>query len=280
MRLDLPEATGLFGGAVLAPGRTGLRGRCRQLAVCWWIQMKMLSVDLFTGLLQVVWPLFFATTAFLVFRQTGDPGAMVYAALGAAVMGTWSAIAMPASNTLQRERWQGTLELLVTTPTPFAFVLVPITTAMATLGAYSLVATLLWGRILFGVSVPVADPFAFAVSLVVTILAVSMFAFLLAVSVVRYRTAWALGNLLEYPGWLLCGFLVPLTLLPSWAGWIGKVLPPTWGMAAMRAAAAGRGPWADIAISLALGLAYSLVAALLAESVLRSARRHATLSLT
>ena len=77
----------------------------RMLTVTWWLQLKMLSASAFNGILQFVWPLFFATTAFLVYRQNGDPAALVYAGLGSAVMGLWSAIATTASGALQRERW-------------------------------------------------------------------------------------------------------------------------------------------------------------------------------
>jgi len=252
----------------------------RMLAVTWWLQLKMLSASAFNGILQIVWPIFFATTAFLVYRQNGDPNALVYAGLGSAVMGTWSAIATTASSALQRERWSGTLELLVAAPTSFALVLVPITVAMATIGVYSLAATLVWGWLLFGIVVPVASPVLFAVGLVVTILAVAMFGFLLSVSVVRYRTAWALGNMLEYPGWLLCGFLVPVVLFPTWVTWVSWALPPTWGMEAMRQASAGDSPWFALAVCILLGLGYAAVAALLSGAVLRSARRHATLALT
>ena len=250
------------------------------LAVTWWLQLKMLSASAFNGILQIVWPIFFATTAFLVYRQNGDPNARVYAGLGSAVMGTWSAIATTASSALQRERWSGTLELLVAAPTSFALVLVPITVAMATIGVYSLAATLVWGWLLFGIVVPVASPVFFALGLVVTILAVAMFGFLLSVSVVRYRTAWALGNLLEYPGWLLCGFLVPIVLFPTWVTWISWALPPTWGMEAMRQASAGESPWLALAVCILLGIGYAVVAALLSGAVLRSARRNATLALT
>ena len=52
---------------------------------------------------------------------------------------------------MQRERWHGTLELLVGTPRHFALVLLPVTLAMATIGIYSLVATLLYGHFLFGI---------------------------------------------------------------------------------------------------------------------------------
>jgi len=257
-----------------------VRRIARLLAVSYWLQIKMLATSAFEGVFQVIYPLFFATTAFLVFRQSNDPHALVYAGLGAAVMGIWSVIATTASGLLQRERWHGTLELLVASPTPFALVLVPTTTAMATQGLYSLVSTLVWAWLLFGITVPVASPVVFVIAIIAAVFSIALIGFLLSVTVVRYRTAWALGNMLEYPGWLLCGFLVPITLFPTWVAWIAYALPPTWGMRAIRSAADGGTPWGSIVMCLLLGVAYGVVGALISETVLRSARRHATLSLT
>lgn len=254
--------------------------RLRMLGVCYWLTLKTLAASAFDGIFQVLWPLFFATTAFLVFRQNGDPATLVYAGLGSAVMGTWSTIATTGSSAMQRERWMGTLELLIASPTRFAWILTPVTTAMASLAMYSLVATLVWGRVLFGIEVSIGAPLAFVVALMSTVLSIAMFGFLLAVSVVRYRTAWALGNVLEYPGWLLCGFLVPLALLPAWAGSVAKALPPTWGMEAIRLAAAGQDNATQTVVCAGLGLLYAVAATLLSERVIDSARRHATLALT
>jgi ABC-2 type transport system permease protein len=142
------------------------------------------------------------------------------------------------------------------------------------------VSTLVWGRLLFGITVPVASPLAFALAIIAAVFSIALIGFLLSVTVVRYRTAWALGNMLEYPGWLVCGFLVPITLFPSWVGWIALALPPTWGMRAIRSAAEGGTPWGSIVMCLVLGLAYGVVGALVSETVLRSARRKATLALT
>ncbi len=252
----------------------------RLFALSYWLHLKMLAVSVFDGIFQVVWPLYFATVAFLLYGRAADDSLLIYAGLGAAVMGIWSVVTTTASSLLQRERWLGTLELLVASPTRFAMILVPITTAMASLGLFSLVSTLVWARLLFGITVPVESPLAFVLAIVVSIFSVALLGFLLSVAVVRYRTAWAMGNLLEYPGWLLCGFLVPLTLFPGWVTWIAYALPPTWGMQAIRAAAAGASPWLDIAMCLVVGLAYGVVGSLMSETVLRSARRHATLSLT
>src|SRR4029453_18156182 len=108
----------------------------------------------FTGIFAVLYPMFFATVAFLMFRTSSAPQALLYASLGAGVMGIWSATSTSAGSAMQRERWHGTLELLVAAPTHFALVLLPVTIAMSTIGLYSMAATLFWGRVAFGVDVP------------------------------------------------------------------------------------------------------------------------------
>ena len=114
----------------------------------------------------------------------------------------------------------------------------------------------------------------------VAVLAIGMLGFLLSVTVVRYRTAWALGNMLEYPVWLVCGFLVPLSLFPGWVRPISWVLAPTWGVNAIRHAALGGPALRDAGVCIGLGLVYAAAGVLLTETVLRSARRTASLSLT
>lgn len=190
----------------------------RLLAVGWLLNVKMTSRSAFDGIGQVVYPLFFATVAFFVFRAGDSPRSLLYASLGAAVMGMWSATSTTAGAAMQRERWFGTLELVVGTPPHFAFVLLPITISMATIGIYSLVATLLWGWLLFGIDVSIVHPLLFALSIPVTVLTFGALGFLFAVCFVRFRAAWALGNLFEYPVWLIGGFLVRWRSSPTGCG--------------------------------------------------------------
>jgi ABC-2 type transport system permease protein len=254
----------------------------RLVAVIWWMQLKIRGRSAFDGLLSLLWPLFFATTIFLMFRAgTAGGAALLSAAVGASVMGVWSATSTTAASSLQQERFQGTLELLVAAPTPFSLLIAPVTLSMATIGAYSMVVTLLWGRFVFGIPIAVADPVGFVVAAVVTVVAIGMLGYLIAVSSVRYRVAWALGTAVEMPVWLISGFLVPLAALPEWVRPISWALAPTWGMAAIRAAADGSGGYlVDLLLCLALAAAYGAVGALVARWMVDSARRHATLALT
>ncbi|WP_107764736.1 ABC transporter permease [Nocardioides terrigena] len=254
--------------------------RLRQLAVCYWLQLKILLFSPFEGFLAVVFPLMFATAAMLVYEVGGDPEAILYAAIGAAAMGIWTSQTVSASTLVQRERWAGTLELVVAAPTRFSLVLLPITFAMATIGLYSVVATILWNWWLFDVRLQVENWPLFVLSILMATVTIALFGFLLSVTAVRYRTSWALGAALEYPGWLLCGFVVPLDLLPAAVLPLSWILAPTWAVEGMRASAAGESPWLDLAICGLVGLGYAALAAYLGVRLIDSARRDATLALT
>jgi ABC-2 type transport system permease protein len=252
----------------------------RLLGVTWLLNVKQLTRSQFDGLLAIAWPLFFATVAFFMFEAGGDPDALVYAALGAAVMGIWTATSVAAGSALQRERWFGTLELLVAAPTHFSLILLPLAFATSAIGVYCMATTLLWGRFVFGIDITFEQPFLLALAIPATILSIGALGFLIAVSFARYRTAWALGSMTEYPIWLICGFLVPLTLLPDWVRPISWALAPTWGMRAIRESATGGSPWPDIAMCLVLGGIYVGIGVVITESVLSAARKTASLSLT
>lgn len=252
----------------------------RLVGVTWWLQLKNRSRSSFDGALAVLYPLFFATTIFFMYAQSGQEEALVAAAVGASCMGVWSAVSTTASTMLQGERRQGTLELLVASPTHFTLTVIPATISMATIGLWSLVATLLWGRVAFGIPISFDQPLVFVVSALVLAFSLGLVGFLQAMASVRYRSAWALGTLFEFPVWLICGFLVPLSLLPTWVTPISWLLPPTWGVAAVRDAALGGNAWPDIALCLLTGAAYAVIGVALSRRLVDSARGNAMLALT
>ena len=251
----------------------------RVLAVGCLTHGKMRLVTPSYILLEVAWPVFFATIAFFLFRAGGGADALVYASLGAAVMGVWSATSTSAGQALQRERWGGTLELLAAAPVHFSLVLMPMTIVMSAMGIYCMSGTLLWGWLVFGIDLPMEHPLAFALAVPATIVSIGAAGFLLAVAFVRHRAGWALGNMLEFPVWLVAGFLVPIALLPGWVAPISWALAPTWGVSAVREASSGGTPWPDIAMCAALTVAYTAIGVLMLNRMLLQARKKAALAL-
>ena len=246
----------------------------------WKFHLKSLSLSIFFVLISVLQPIIFASIAFFMVEAGAREGTQLYVALGAGLMGMWSSTLFGSGGAIQWQRWQGTLELLVAAPPRFILTMVPLTIATATIGLYAVVATLLWGRLLFDVPLDVEHPWLFALALPVTTVGLGLLGLVLASTFVLYRHASAFSNLLEYPVWLVSGLLVPVSLLPGWVEPVSWVLAPTWGVKAVRESALGGDPGTAVGMCVLLSAVYLVVGAATMANFERLARKRATLGLT
>jgi ABC-2 type transport system permease protein len=215
-----------------------------------------------------------------MYRAGGHPQTLLYASLGSAVAGIWSMAAIDVTGAIQRQRWWGTLELLVGAPVPFALILLPMAIAIASAGIYALATTLVWGRLVYGIPLPLEHPLAFVVAVPVTIASLGVLGFALSMVLMRFRTAGWIGNSLEYPVWIVSGLLFPIAVLPAWSHPISWALAPTWGMRALLHSALGGHPWREVGLCAGLAVGYAALGVALLERFLDAARERATLSLT
>jgi ABC-2 type transport system permease protein len=244
------------------------------------VNLKMLGTSSFFLLTSIVQPIVFATIAFYMYRSGGRPGTLLYAALGAGMMGVWSTTLFGSGGMIQWQRWQGTLELGVAAPPPLVLIYLPFCFANAIVGGYSLAATLLWGRLLFGVPLHFVHPWLFALALPVTVIGLGLFGLVLASTFILYRYANALSNLLEYPVWIASGLIFSTSLLPEWTRPISWLLPTYWGIIALRHAAFGGAVWGPLVMVVVLGAACVVVSVFTFRWFEHLARARATLSLT
>ena len=228
----------------------------------------------------VIQPVIFATIAYYMFRSGGRSGTLLYASLGAGMMGVWSSTLFGSGGMIQWQRWQGTLELGAAAPPSMGLVYLPFSLANSFTGMYALAATLLWGRLLFGVPLHFAHPWLFALSLPATVAALGLMGLVLASTFILYRHANALSNLLEYPVWIASGLIFSTSLLPGWTRPISWALPPYWGVLAIRHAALGGDVWGPLAMVALLGLACLVIGFAMFRVFEHFARARATLSLT
>ena len=257
-----------------------LRASLRLVRVGFILHFRAASRNGFDVMSATIWPLVYASVAFFMFRAGGRSDALFNVTIGASVLGSWSLAVANAGNVLQMQRWLGTLESLVAAPAPFALTLGTLTLALAAMGIYSVGATLLWARFLFGIPIHMAHPLWFVGTLPFMMGSIGVFGFFLAASCVLYRRAWALTNLFEFPGWLVSGLLVPVTLLPVWVRPLSWLLAPTWGVRAMRAAANGGSVLPNLGMCVALAALYLAAGLAFLRLVLHRARASATFSLT
>jgi ABC-2 type transport system permease protein len=225
-------------------------------------------------------PVVYATIAFFMYRAGANDEAVLWLALAAGIMGLWSTTLAGSGMALQRERWAGTLELLFSTPPPFASILLGVTLATSAAGLYSLVATLVWGAVFFDVPFDPVHPVWFALSVPATVLTLGLFGLLLAATFILYRQTFALVNLFEYPVWLITGLLVPLSLLPGWVEPLAWLIGPTWGIRAIHESTTGGNPAPELLAAVVLGLVYVILGTVCLSYFEQKARQRATLALT
>jgi ABC-2 type transport system permease protein len=245
----------------------------------WRFHVKSLTLSSFFLLLSIISPIIFASMAYFMFRAGARPGSLLYVSLGAAMMGIWSSTLFGSGGAIQWQRWQGTLEYAIASPPPFILVLVPLTLATATVGLYSLVATLTWGWLFFDVPFTVEHPVQFVVALPAMVTGLGLLGLVMASTFVLWRNANALSNLLEFPVWLITGLLTGISILPGWVHPLSWVLAPTWGVRALRESAMGGGAWLDIGMCLVLGAAYLVIGHFCLKYFERLARERATLAI-
>jgi ABC-2 type transport system permease protein len=245
-----------------------------------WIHVVQFSRNPFDLSGVILWPILYASIAYYLLDAKHDPRLLLAASLGSSVMLMWSLVVIGSSNALENQRWLGTLELLVAAPVPFAVVIAPITVASGVVGGYALVATLTWGTLLFHVPLSIDHPLAFAVAVPSCMLSIGMLGLVMASTFVLYRAAFSLGISLQYPVWIACGLLVPLSILPTFVGRIGWFLAPYWGFRAIREAALGPSPWPSIGMCFVVSAGYLVVGATCLKWFVRIARACGTLKLT
>lgn len=251
----------------------------RMIAVGTLLHAKHLSRSPLEITIALLVPLVQATLAVYLFRAGTEPHRLLQAAVGAGLMGVWSSLLFGSGGAIQNQRWQGTLEMIMIAPRPPALVILPITLATAVTGTYAMIATLVWGRLLYGIRWDFAHPVAFAITVPVCILALGMSGLLLAATFVLMRNANALANTLEYPIWLVSGMLVPISVLPAWTSPIAAVLPTTWAARALRETISGGPVWPSLGICVAISGLCLVAGALCMSYVERRARAAATLAL-
>jgi ABC-2 type transport system permease protein len=233
-----------------------------------------------TGL---VTPAVTAAIAVLVLRHdAAAPDKYFRVMVGAGLAGMWGAVLGTALFTVRREReWYGTLPLLAGVPARLEAVFGGYLAAEACAGFVGIAVGLGTGALILGSPAGLKSPATLAVSLPLAALAVAAVAFpvMALVLPVPVLTRWING--IDYPVWILAGFLFPIWLLPGWTTPLSYALPVYWATEAMRQAAAPRDAWAHAApmwlFTLGLCLCYAAAAAGLLRVVVRRAQRSGAL---
>jgi ABC-2 type transport system permease protein len=228
----------------------------------------------------LVQPLIIAVLALFMLRDTAANAAM-FVVVGSGLTGLWSSLLFISGNSINVERWEGTLESLVGVPTPFDVIVFGKNLANVGQSLLSMTVAYLLAALFFGYSLRLDQPLLFFLTLFLSVFAFISFGLVIAPIFVMYREVQQWQNAMEYPVYILGGFLFPVLLLPGWTTPISYILPPYWAAVALHGTSTGSAPieqtlfaWAMMII---LSIIFLFIASRLFKFMLYKARVDATL---
>ncbi len=224
-------------------------------------------------------PFVFATVALIMFKSS--PSSTTYVVAAAGIMGMWGSTLLGAGYSVVIERYFGTLQYLFASPSSLEQIIAGKALTSAVMGLWNLVFVFLIAISLYGVTLEIAHPFVFLVALLLCVFSFSALGVLLSTLFVLSRSAAALGNILEFSAFVLCGIMYPLSFLPVWIRPLSYVLTPTWGAQVLRYAIMepqlGEGFWISVLMIGSLSAVYAALGHYLYSKIDHQVRVSATL---
>lgn len=246
------------------------------------LDIKHQAVDLFLIFGVVVQPLLIALMAIYMLLDR-DPSRGIYVVVGSGMTGLWTSLLFRGTFSINAERYYGTLEGIVASPTSLGTVVIGKTLASVSVSLLSMIFSYGLASLIFRFPLRIAQPGLFLASLVFTVVAFISFGLLIAplMAVNLSFSGWV--NALEYPMYIMGGFLFPIFMLPNWSNPVSYLLAPYWAAKILHAASGPGAALPEILLSwgmmLLLGAVYVAISYQLFKIVLRRARVDATLGL-
>jgi len=247
------------------------------------IEMRQNLTDGFVLFGIVIQPLIVAFMALWMLKDKG-PDYAIFVVVGSAMTGLWTTLLFNGGNSITGERWNGTLEPLVGSPSSLRLIVFGKVLANVIQSLISMVGCYSFISLVMGYPLSISHPLMFLASTLLTVFAFVSFGVVIASLFILIPDFQRLQNTLEFPVYILCGFLFPIALLPGWTTPLSYLLSPYWAARALHGAAQGTLDTSQISISLLLLLFFSGVylagSQRLYQIVLRKARVDATLDTT
>jgi ABC-2 type transport system permease protein len=258
-----------------------IKANLRVIYIAMIFHLKQIAVDSFVIFTVIVQPLLVATLAIYMLRRNTDFEA-IYVIIGSALTGLWSGTLFFSSSNINFERRAGTLELIVASPTHLAMVVLGKTLANTGMSLGSILISYPMAALLFGFHLKIVNPVLFFISTLFAILSFISLSLLVSsfMSVSLGARVWE--NALEFPMYILSGFMFPITLLPIWVTPLSYVLAPFWVARVLHMTAVHNTIsqlevvriWGYIFV---LALIYCFISAWLFKVLLKKARAESTL---
>ncbi|BBK22841.1 hypothetical protein Aargi30884_17440 [Amedibacterium intestinale] len=172
-----------------------------------------------------VQPLLYTFLLYFIYKDSNtNLSVVVY---GSLLLTLWSCLCFSSLSDINREKIMGTFEHIYCSPIKFIWIMVIKTIANTILICTVSSFIILTLCTLLGITLHICNISYFVISVILTVLAfISLsLAFSSLFTLSRNHLIWI--NMLEYPLYILCGMVVPVSYLPFPMNYLSYLLPPT-----------------------------------------------------
>lgn len=246
------------------------------------MEMKQNLTDAFILFGILIQPLIIAFLALWMLKGNA-PDYAIFVAVGSGMTGLWTTLLFNSGNSITGERWTGTLENLVAAPVPMRMVVFGKNLADITQSLLSVVVCYTLISLILGYALTISHPFLFLISLILTIFSFVCFGLIISTAFILNPDVQRFQNGLEFPIYILAGFLFPIAVLPNWTTPLSYLLTPYWAAVALHGSSSGNISLNQIYFSwlmmIVFGILHLFTSEFLFRKVLFKAREDATLNM-
>jgi ABC-2 type transport system permease protein len=190
-------------------------------------------------------------------REGAGPDVVGFLILGQTIFSLFQSLNWRGGMAINRERWQGTLEIVLLAPTSrVAFVLGESVYGILD-GGWSVFLALVVTALAFGAHFQLADPILAAVAIALTLAAMLALSLFFSAFYVLTRSAGPLSWAVQTPIRFFTGTSFPISALPAVGQAVSFAIPVTYGMIAVRASFDGTATWSNVGGTLAALAAFT-----------------------
>lgn len=191
-------------------------------------------------------------------REGHGPDFIGFLILGQTIFSLFTNLNWRGGMAIQRERWMGTLEIIMLAPTSRVAYLLGEALFGLIDGGWTVLLALIVTSMFFGADFQLADPLLALVIIVLTLASMVALSIFFAAFYVLTRSAGPLSFSIQTPVRFFTGTNFPVSALPVLLQTISYALPMTYGMIAMRSVFTGAGTWSSLALTIAALVAFTV----------------------
>ena len=173
-------------------------------------------------------PILYTCITYFMFLHSGIRDYLSYVVLGSGMLSLWSCVVFSSAGDIDREKWMGTLTTIFASPASFVKIVLAKILGNTILSLIPFGISFLIVHFVFREAFNIVNGLLFVIIFLFVILSFVAIAFLFSATFTLSRKASILMNCLEFPIFILCGFVFPLSILPQGIQYISYLLSPTW----------------------------------------------------